>query len=391
MECQLRYLTWQKKELAASGLRHVKLKQFREAYREGGPRCVVQLREILDGVGERSKNQGKVLYRRFALREDDKLIAEFGINIDEGLFPSRLMRQHGVKTVDDRLADYMQQEVCATLNYSLRLVLKWLLVGHAQRKEKAMEMFRAILVKAFAGQGAEYQSDLLRHPDVSGQPRPCGYFHNGHCMHIMRVCAECGVQDDKVDFGLLASLLVASCRQAHKCNVLKDWVSKLFLGVVKSMEAEIFKDGGFNRHAANVVHLRGPGGKRRRSDAEQRAAAGAEVAAKRQRTVRGVARSGVVDVDIRTAARFNDEAAARYVASMKAVFSGVSQLTLCYDESSVGREPTNLAFVFAPEKGKVGWLLPQALLESAGSHFGNGSGGADRPFSRIAPLCGGNM
>lgn len=344
-----------------AGLDHVKAFVHEEPERFGGPRVFVQVREFVVQLGVNSSDQYwcKWWTKHGRPTDWDRFLSM--ICADPGDWrPSK--KQATARGLSDDAKRLCETEVVASPQVLVGLLLDWSLRLSPARRERSKHALEDVLSKVW--HRMRIPIDLCAPPPFD--PEECLGSRGGEtCTHCRALLVECaGNQELTCEAFLL--LLHKAWGMQHKCGLVREWAGELANQAGSVIEEGLAATQFWQQSAENVVATRGSC-KRMRVDPDM---AGATVAglvrAKRFRSGRQVARSGVVDMHGRSIADSDENFMKRYWAAALRLWTGCRQLSISCDESTVGGEATMVSCLWDHARNVGAWLPVQVVLVPGG-------------------------
>lgn len=366
-----RYLDFEKWRVRRSSLTTVKMHEYSEPFRVGGPTLFVEFRTFARGLGYTG---GKWTLHRWWRRSEESAVMQMleSIGLDSldvrRSSKSEQARAHGEAATPSEVAS-PPLEFEASFEALIVMLCRWASTGLHEKRANAEAMLFDLVSFVMGLEIADIKG-MMDPPSAREAPaceaEACGGPAPAQCRHCARVISIVGVPSHlAVAAGLwqvAVSLLIELARQQAACPRLHMWYSKVVRAIGSALADKVI---GGDVGCEDPSGLRVPRGRKRalRIDPEVRKVAVVDVVSqKRARNSSWAARSGIVPVSPSTARKMPLSYMADYFWTSYRITHKLVQVYISMDASGFAGEDTMCLAWWAHGKGIGGWLLPQVLI-----------------------------
>lgn len=353
-----RYVSWSEGEGRSPELRSCKAYQFRAPFRANGPCVFWETRCLVGPLNVES--QGNYWTKWYKQHGKPSTLVDWldllGSKEEDWRPSMKQAKSAGWSAVD---REGLLPEAIASSHHVLLHLVDWSvrLRGGKQYLASAVgaDLLRKLLASLF---GDDLPEDLACIPRLA--PDLCRRRARGSdtCVHCARVGNLVGAHQP-VPTTRAFDFLLGLWRHRSLCPLVHRWCWDSVRAFAAHMDRSMGEGSKFPISAENM-HAQRSNQKRRRIDHDMAySAIFQSIRSKKFRVPQAAARSRHWDVAERRARRQNDLHMRKYMQASFDKFSGMKQLHIALDESSLGGEATMLAAVVDPHSQMACWVVPQ--------------------------------
>ena len=272
--------------------------------------------------------------------------------------PSLKMAQSWKWSMETMTTFGCEQEVLCSTKYMICQCLDWATRLRQPSCEKAHWALKDICCKVLS----------VDHHVLAGPAWAAPQAQQASCASgAEQVCKVCAVvlEEMTTAAGILvasvADLLIALQKRESSCPCLQGWLETLVDEVARLLNESFRSEHVW---AATSKDAPAPRGQKRRmrldSDLFGQSLRNM-IANKKIKRASMTARCGVVDADVTSAKRAEENTMKKYLQTTRETFAHESIVRMATDESSVGGEATLVSCLWSPSLKRAAWLAPQVL------------------------------
>lgn len=382
----LAYVVWGPNE-GRSSIRLLKVEVRGEPLRVGGPCAFYQVREIVDATIGSSKSVQHQHWQRWYKKYGrppnfaDNFCSGIGARPTDWLIS---IKQGAALNLSADVIQRLHTEVMCSGRMLIGHLVDWCSRLSKKAGACAANGLRDIFLKLASTKYSGVPEVMCLPPPRQG----CGCCSlppgdSDTCRHCFDVYKPFAASHPLL-LERFPDLLVTVWRHRKKCVSMKVWADSLCKTAADILDSCFGPGCGWAGNGETVPALRCASRRARLDKNLMCSRMASMVSGGRVKSSSAAARAGVVDASVGAARGHMKECMRGYFSNTLKEFKDCKHLSMCFDESTVGKESTMVTALCAPLKRKVAWLVPRDWHVQLGP-LEHGSGGRSAEIRRDPP------